>query len=111
MCGIAGILHYDRTPVDKTVLRSMSEAILHRGPDDCGYLGLSADCRFFLARDPKRIPDSWVAFAHRRLSILDLSENAWQPMASEDGRYVIVYNGEVYNYVELRADQPFQGDK
>lgn len=104
MCGIAGILQCDRTPVNKAVLRSMSEAIQHRGPDDRGYLGLTADFRLFQDKDPKRIPDSWVALAHRRLSILDLTEEAWQPMISEDRRYVIVYNGEVYNYVVLRTD-------
>lgn len=85
MCGIAGVLNRDK-PVDKTVLDSMGAAIAHRGPDDHGeYLQGS------------------VGLVHRRLSIIDV-ENGHQPMWDKDRRYVIVFNGEIYNYLELRQE-------
>ncbi|MCH7989525.1 MAG: asparagine synthase (glutamine-hydrolyzing), partial [Planctomycetes bacterium] len=67
----------------------MSDSLLHRGPDDSGVF---AD------------PEFGVALGHRRLSILDLSEEGRQPMISADGRHVLVYNGEIYNYRELQTD-------
>ena len=91
MCGIAGIINYRNDPV-KDIL-NMNRAMLHRGPDAGDYW-----------LDPERK----VVLGHRRLSIVDLSANGSQPMKSADGRYVIVYNGEIYNYQELeqklRAD-------
>jgi len=86
MCGICGILHFDlNQAVNENTLISMSETLIHRGPDDFGtYVGGS------------------VGLAHRRLSILDLTSAAHQPMSSKDGRYWIIYNGEIYNYIELR---------
>ncbi|MDB5099453.1 MAG: hypothetical protein JWM80_3874, partial [Cyanobacteria bacterium RYN_339] len=102
MCGIAGLIRADRHGVSATLAR-MSEAIQHRGPDDLGYF-LAAPGASHLGR---QAPDDagWrLGLAHRRLSILDLSEAGWQPMASADGRYVTVFNGEIYNYQELRAE-------
>lgn len=87
MCGIAGLLS-DR-PVDDRVLRAMGEAIVHRGPDDGG-----------LWQDG----DAGIALVHRRLSILDLSPLGHQPMASVCGRYVIAFNGEIYNHLDLRRE-------
>jgi asparagine synthase (glutamine-hydrolysing) len=90
MCGIAGFLEFkagDRASRE-AVARRMENAISHRGPDDSGVW---AD------------PDSGLALAHRRLSIVDLSPEGHQPMVSATGRYVMVYNGEIYNYPELRA--------
>ncbi|WP_394540962.1 asparagine synthase (glutamine-hydrolyzing) [Lysobacter enzymogenes] len=90
MCGLAGLLR-PRNDLDQEHLgalaASMGEALHHRGPDDGGVW---AD------------PQAGIALAHRRLSILDLSPLGHQPMASADGRYVIAYNGEVYNFAELR---------
>lgn len=102
MCGIAGIANRGLKAFDTSVIQAMSHSIRHRGPDDLGYLGLAGDARLRLSRDPSDVAGSWLGLAHRRLSILDLSDEAWQPMCSTDNRYVIVYNGEVYNYVELR---------
>src|SRR5690242_13681283 len=89
MCGIAGLLSRDGSPVDERLLRAMSDAVAHRGPDGDGI---------WIA------PDGRVGLAHRRLSIIDLSNAAGQPMASADGRFVITYNGEIYNHRELRAE-------
>jgi asparagine synthase (glutamine-hydrolysing) len=87
MCGIAGVLNNNGEPVSRAVLKRMTDAIAHRGPDGEGHF----------AQDG-------VGLGHRRLAIIDLSEAACQPMSSGDGRYVIVYNGELYNFRELRAE-------
>lgn len=77
---------------DDATLRQMGETIIHRGPDAGGeYL------------------DEWVGLGHRRLSIIDLSPLGNQPMLSMDGRYVIVFNGEIYNFLELRAELETRG--
>ncbi len=87
MCGIAGILTTDR--IDPALLARMAGAIAHRGPDDQGiWLDEGAG----------------IGFAHRRLSILDLSPQGHQPMHSADGRFVICFNGEIYNHTEIRAE-------
>jgi asparagine synthase (glutamine-hydrolysing) len=95
MCGIAGIT--GRTTQMKERLERMSEAIAHRGPDNSA-------CEFWRSSSGFE-----CGFAHRRLSIIDLSEAGRQPMASTDGRYSITFNGEIYNYQELRADLEQQG--
>ncbi|HDO51908.1 MAG TPA: hypothetical protein ENH05_04135 [Rhizobiales bacterium] len=86
MCGIAGIVHFEQGIADGALLRSMTQAVLHRGPDADGlYLNGS------------------VGLGHRRLSIIDLSSGQ-QPMSSQDGNLCIVFNGEIYNYIELREE-------
>jgi asparagine synthase (glutamine-hydrolysing) len=85
MCGIAGILHHGDLS-DRSVLVRMCECIAHRGPDDHHYAHL---------------PE--VDLGHRRLSIIDLSAAARQPMTDHTGRYHIVFNGEIYNYEEIRT--------
>ena len=87
MCGIAGQLALDGREADPALLRAMAERIRHRGPDGEG----------FHVQGP-------LGLAHRRLAIIDLSEAAAQPMATEDGALRIVYNGEIYNYLELREE-------
>ncbi|MFH0919511.1 MAG: asparagine synthase (glutamine-hydrolyzing) [Fibrobacterota bacterium] len=87
MCGIAGIFNVNGEPVSPVLLRKMTDAIAHRGPDGEG---------FFI--------DSFVGLAHRRLAIIDLSPAGHQPMLSADGQYALVYNGEVYNFKELRKE-------
>lgn len=94
MCGIAGIVEYSGEPVPISILKRMGESIAHRGPDDFG---------FYQHRG--------VGLSHRRLSIIDLSEHGHQPMANEDGSVWIVLNGEIYNYVELRAELQQRGHK
>jgi asparagine synthase (glutamine-hydrolysing) len=87
MCGICGFVHADRQrPVSRDVLRTMNEAIVHRGPDSEGYHA-----------------ERGVGLAMRRLSIIDLAGGD-QPIYNEDGRVVIVFNGEIYNFHDLRRD-------
>src|SRR5262249_11435821 len=85
MCGIAGIYNRDRRPVDKRLLKRMGDVLSHRGPDDEG-----------------NYTDGNVGFAFRRLSIIDL-DGGHQPILNEDGSCAIVFNGEIYNYLELRT--------
>ena len=85
MCGIAGIYNLDKKPVKEKDLKKMTDLMNHRGPDDEG---------FYLKNN--------VGFGHRRLSIIDLSAAGHQPMSNEDETIWIVYNGEIYNYLELR---------
>jgi asparagine synthase (glutamine-hydrolysing) len=87
MCGIAGLVHLDGAPVSAITIKQMTDAIAHRGPDGEGHW-----------------IDGHVGLGHRRLAIIDLSPAGHQPMISPDGRYVLTYNGEVYNYRELRID-------
>ncbi len=92
MCGIAGIINFDSTPVEKSSIDGMLKKIKHRGPDDEDV---------FLEGN--------VGFGFVRLSIIDLSSAGRQPMHSADGRYVIVFNGEIYNYIELREELEKEG--
>lgn len=88
MCGLVGFIG-GVTCSDKTLLRLMSNTLTHRGPDDSGVW----------------LDDiSHIALAHRRLSILDLSPAGHQPMLSNSGRYVIVFNGEIYNHLDIRKE-------
>lgn len=86
MCGIAGILAQSPDPMDQIHVKSMCDIINHRGPDGAGYYH-----------------DRHVALGHRRLSIIDLTDNGKQPMSNENGRLWITFNGEIYNYKELRS--------
>ena len=89
MCGLTGFLWRDPLREPEVVIRRMADTLAHRGPDDAGA---------WIDREVG------VALAHRRLSILDLSPAGHQPMMSASGRYVVVYNGEVYNYTDLRLE-------
>lgn len=94
MCGIAGILSPRVPSMDD--LAAMSAAIARRGPDDDGtWLD----------------PEAGIALAHRRLSIVDLSAAGHQPMLSVDQRHVLVFNGEIYNFVELRQALEDEGGR
>ncbi|PJB67590.1 MAG: asparagine synthetase B, partial [Armatimonadetes bacterium CG_4_9_14_3_um_filter_66_14] len=118
MCGIHGLWHLDGRPADLARLRAAATAMRHRGPDDEGYLladtrarrlvtcgGSDTDQRLALPEMEAFSGERFdLAFAHRRLSILDLSPAGHQPMASADGDLWIAYNGEVYNYLELRDE-------
>jgi asparagine synthase (glutamine-hydrolysing) len=87
MCGIAGVIAIKNSLINESVVLKMTDVIKHRGPDSCGEY-INTDCT--------------VVFGHRRLSILDLSEFGSQPM--EFNESVITYNGEIYNYIELRDE-------
>jgi asparagine synthase (glutamine-hydrolysing) len=87
MCGIAGIVHLDGAPASPVVLKRMTDAIAHRGPDGEGHW-----------------VEGNVGLGHRRLAIIDLSPAGQQPMRTPDGRYVLTYNGEIYNYQEVRIE-------
>jgi asparagine synthase (glutamine-hydrolysing) len=87
MCGIVGIFNTNGAPVSPVVLRKMTDAVSHRGPDGEGFY-----------------TDSFVGLGHRRLAILDLTPAGHQPMITEDKSVSITYNGEIYNFGELRAE-------
>lgn len=88
MCGITGILNFDTRPVELSQIKAMNDVISHRGPDGEG---------FWTSNKLN------VGFGHRRLSIIDLSENGKQPMHYLEQRYTITFNGEIYNYIELKS--------
>lgn len=85
MCGICGFSNLNQQKASKAILKKMTDAIAHRGPDGEG-----------------QYTDGCVALGHRRLSILDLSDRASQPMVSDNGDLVLTYNGEIYNFQQLR---------
>lgn len=94
MCGIAGYFNLNGEPVSINTLRKMNDAIKHRGPDGEGFW-----------------TNSCIGFAHRRLAIIDLSPLGHQPMQTDDGSLVITYNGEVYNFMNLRIELESLGHK
>lgn len=92
MCGIAAIIHPEGSPVGEEPLRAMMRAMKHRGPDDEGT--------FIHAN---------LGLGFVRLKIIDLSANGHQPMRSADGRFTMIFNGEIFNYLELRAELAAKG--
>jgi asparagine synthase (glutamine-hydrolysing) len=102
MCGIAGIVGFDRTTINSQLLKSLSDTLSDRGPDDVGFLGWSGTTPVQVSRHPEAVEGNRLSLVHRRLSILDLTSSGWQPMATPDGRYYITFNGEIYNYLELQ---------
>ena len=94
MCGIAGRFNYEpHHAVDTAVLTSMTDAVTHRGPDSAGYFHAPG-----------------VGLGHRRLSIIDLATGD-QPLANEDGQVQVVFNGEIYNFAEVRAELLARGHR
>ena len=93
MCGINGILHLQtQKKVDERILTKMRDSLEHRGPDDKGI---------FIEKN--------IGFGHRRLSILDISSSGHQPFISENGRYMMTYNGEIYNFKEFYPELKSSG--
>jgi len=93
MCGICGIVNKDSNkPVEESRLIAMRDTMIHRGPDDAGVW-----------------METGIGLGHRRLSILDVSANGHQPMVTDDSRYVITYNGEIYNFRDLRDELENRG--
>jgi len=103
MCGLAGIFNFRGRPIDPVVLESMSRCLAHRGPDDHGLILL--DTAPDEARpDPAKATGCNLGLASRRLAILDLSPAGRMPLANEDKSIHVVFNGEIYNYRELRTE-------
>lgn len=94
MCGITGLIHLDNAPISPATLQRMTDVIAHRGPDGEGHW-----------------IEGNVGLGHRRLSIIDLSPAGHQPMTSADYRFLLSYNGEVYNFRELRSELEAKGYK
>lgn len=94
MCGVAGFINFNQEPASPILLRRMTDSISHRGPDGEGQW-----------------IEGGVAIGHRRLSIIDLSSAGHQPMQTVDGRFILSYNGEVYNFKQLRSRLEAQGVK
>lgn len=92
MCGIVGVCNRDRMPVAASLIKRMTNRIAHRGPDSEGHY-----------------TDGSVALGHRRLAIIDLSALGHQPMANETGDVLIVFNGEIYNFQNLRVELETHG--
>jgi asparagine synthase (glutamine-hydrolysing) len=92
MCGICGVLNFDGKEVSPVLLKKMTDSIAHRGPDGEGWYR-----------------DKGLGFGHRRLAIVDLSPLGHQPMVTTDNRYVLTYNGEIYNFLEIRAELVARG--
>jgi len=110
MCGIAGWLRSGAgAGAERDALRRASALLAHRGPDDLGFLGWRPGAAPRAGREPDVAGGAALALVHRRLSILDLSEAGWQPFISADGRHALVFNGEIYNYVELREELEKEG--
>lgn len=92
MCGIVGVFNLNGEPFGLSALKSMSQQMAHRGPDGDGYY-----------------VDNQIALAHRRLAILDTSPKGAQPMTSKDGNWVVVFNGCIYNFLELKQELRSRG--
>jgi asparagine synthase (glutamine-hydrolysing) len=101
VCGIAGIYNIDGRPVDARLLKRMCDILAHRGPDDEGRIFISTKNNDAHAAAGVN-GSSDLAFGHRRLAIIDLTAAGNQPMCNEDGALWITYNGEIYNFRELR---------
>jgi len=128
MCGITGIVDFNKGLEVLTVTKSMADAIKHRGPDDEGYVFFNEE-DMVIAGGKDTARDVWesnlpysskqnientngsysLGLGHRRLSILDLSAAGHQPMCTDDGRFWITYNGEIYNYLELAEELTSKG--
>jgi asparagine synthase (glutamine-hydrolysing) len=92
MCGICGIINFDNKPVEEGSLHTMMKTMKHRGPDDEGLF-----------------TENNIGLGFVRLSIIDLSLNGHQPMIDDSGQFVIILNGEIFNYIELRQELVFKG--
>src|SRR5687768_14188986 len=93
MCGIAGIIDFRGRPIERHILEGFCRSLAHRGPDDSGIWQHQVD-------------GFSVGLAHTRLAVIDPTPDARQPMLDASGRYALSYNGELYNYRELRGQLP-----
>jgi asparagine synthase (glutamine-hydrolysing) len=126
MCGIAGLVDLSGQPIEARLLKAMADAIRHRGPDDEGYVLIqhsNGRHRHYCGpASPASLQETLphigsasadvgcdIGLAHRRFSIIDLSPAGHQPLFAADGSCCVVFNGEIYNYIELRAELEQQG--
>jgi len=118
MCGIAGYLHLDGQSIDPEILEKMTDAVFHRGPDAYGYSAISSRTGASLNIYNQSIkehphsnsqPDFNIGLGHRRLAIIDLTDAGNQPMKNATSEIWITYNGEIYNYLELRQELQAEG--
>jgi asparagine synthase (glutamine-hydrolysing) len=126
MCGIAGVINLAGGAIDPGILHSMAKSIRHRGPDDEGYVLIDPGSQRaqvysgtdspeeIRARHPTfgagvSVANASIGLAHRRFSIIDLSTAGHQPFFAGDGSCCVVFNGEIYNYIELRAELEREG--
>ena len=103
MCGLAALIATSGTRVSRQLCESFSNQLKHRGPDASGVMLIGPDGAN--CDETQAV----VALIHRRLSIIDLDSRSDQPMWSQDGRFALIFNGEIYNYVELRAELQRKG--
>jgi asparagine synthetase B (glutamine-hydrolysing) len=120
MCGIVVVVDLAGATLEPALLKSMTDAIHYRGPDDEGYVLINQGTSRFQAYSGSASPESVrtalpsilsasdfsanIGLAHRRFSIIDLSPDGHQPLFSHDGSCCVVFNGEIYNYIELREE-------
>ncbi|MGH7228954.1 MAG: asparagine synthase (glutamine-hydrolyzing) [Nitrospiraceae bacterium] len=122
MCGIAGIIHFEDRALDCGLLEAMTNSLAHRGPDGEGYVLLDPSDREkplavigalsgSIGNRGDGLKPFRIGLGHRRLAIIDLTPLGHQPMSTEDGRCWVTYNGELYNYVELRDELRAKGHR
>jgi asparagine synthase (glutamine-hydrolysing) len=92
MCGIVGVFNLDGNPFSLPILQSMTRKLAHRGPDGEGY---------YIHEE--------IALAHKRLAILDTSSKGSQPMSSKSGNWIIIFNGCIYNFMDLKQELHAKG--
>lgn len=108
MCGFFSIISF-RYKDCREELKKVNQTIFHRGPDQAGVLSYSKDKGMNFTTNINNVPISPIHILHRRLSILDLSEHGVQPMLSNCGNYAISFNGEIYNFIEIKEDLQSKG--
>ncbi|MGA2465976.1 MAG: hypothetical protein ABSH06_16690, partial [Thermodesulfobacteriota bacterium] len=112
MCGICGEIDFYNKSVKPELIQRMCNLLEHRGPDDAGMLFLTGNKYFEVSKINESPMDNngfQVGLGHRRLSIIDLSATAHQPMCNEDATVWIVFNGEIYNFQDLRMELERKG--
>lgn len=112
MCGICGEIDFYNKRIQVNVTQRMCDVLAHRGPDDEGMVFIKEDQYWEVKKSSELLPKEAgyeVSLGHRRLSIIDLSEAGHQPMCNEDGKIWIVFNGEIYNFQEIRKELEEKG--
>jgi len=106
MCGLVAYYKTSSRPLDPRLITEMTDAMAHRGPNDYGLCFATAERIHFWRKGDNPMPftQTGVGMGHRRLSIFDLTTSGRQPFCSTDGRFTMVFNGEIYNFVELRKE-------